>query len=135
MSEGKAEELGLKPMAKIVSYAAGAIDPAYMGLGPIPAIKKAIAKAGLKIEDIGLFDINEAFAAQALAVIRELGLDESMVNVHGSGISLGHPIGCTGARITTTLVKEMVRSKIEYGLAGLCIGGGMGFAMVLQRLD
>ncbi|MBO8182622.1 MAG: acetyl-CoA C-acetyltransferase [Archaeoglobus sp.] len=135
MSERKAEELGLKPMVRIVSYAAGAIDPAYMGLGPIPAIKKAVAKAGLKLEDIQLFDINEAFASQALAVIRELGLDESIVNIYGSGISLGHPIGCTGARITTTLVKEMVRSKIEYGLAGLCIGGGMGFAMVFQRVD
>ncbi len=134
MSERKAEELGLKPLVRIVSYASGAIDPAYMGLGPIPAIKKAIAMAGINLDDIGIFDINEAFAAQALAVIRELELDQSRVNVYGSGISMGHPIGCTGARITTTLVKEMVRSNIEYGLAGLCIGGGMGFAMVFQRV-
>ncbi len=135
MSEKKADELGLKPLVKIVSYASGAIDPAYMGLGPIPAVRKALSKAGLKIEDIGIFDINEAFAAQALAVIRELGLDQSITNIYGSGISMGHPIGCTGARISTTLIKEMVRSKIEYGLAGLCIGGGMGFAMVFQLVD
>ncbi|AGK61123.1 acetyl-CoA acetyltransferase [Archaeoglobus sulfaticallidus PM70-1] len=133
MSEEKAEEIGLKPLARIVSYAGGAIDPAYMGLGPIPAIQRALKKAELKLEDIGLIELNEAFAAQALAVIRELNLDMSITNIHGSGISLGHPIGCTGARITTTLVKEMVRSKVEYGLAALCIGGGMGFAMVLQK--
>jgi acetyl-CoA C-acetyltransferase len=133
MSEKRAEELGLKPLVRIVSYAAGAIDPAYMGLGPIPAIKKAISRAGLRLDDIGIFDINEAFAAQALAVIRELGLDQSKVNIYGSGISMGHPIGCTGARISTTLIKEMVRSNIEYGLAGRCIGGGMGFPMVFQR--
>ncbi len=134
MSEKRAEEMGIKPLVRIVSYASGAIDPAYMGLGPIPAIKKAISKAGLKLDDIDIFEINEAFASQALAVIRELGLDQSIVNIYGSGISMGHPIGCTGARISTTLIKEMVRSKIEYGLAGLCIGGGMGFAMVFQRM-
>jgi acetyl-CoA C-acetyltransferase len=134
MSEEKAEQLGLKPLVRIVSYSAGAIDPAYMGLGPIMAIQKALANADLGIDDIDLFDINEAFAAQALAVVKELSLDLSITNVHGSGISLGHPIGCTGARITTTLVKEMVRRKADYGLAGLCIGGGMGFAMIFERL-
>lgn len=133
MSSKKAEELGLKPLVRVVSFAAGAIDPAYMGLGPIPAIRKALKKANLNIEDIGIFDINEAFAAQALAVIKELGLDPSITNVNGSGISMGHPIGCTGARITTTLVHEMLRRDIEYGLAGLCIGGGMGFAAVFQK--
>jgi acetyl-CoA C-acetyltransferase len=132
MKEEKAEELGLKPLVKVISYSAGAIDPAYMGLGPVMAIQKALDNANLSIDDIGLFELNEAFASQALAVMKELNLDSSITNVHGSGISLGHPIGCTGARITTTLVKEMVRRKIEYGLAGLCIGGGMGFAMVFQ---
>jgi acetyl-CoA C-acetyltransferase len=134
MSERSVNDLGLNPLVRILSYAAGGVDPAYMGLGPIPAIRRALSRASLRLDDIELFEINEAFAAQALAVIAELGLDESIVNVHGSGISLGHPIGCTGARITTTLIKEMSRRKIDYGLAGLCIGGGMGFAMVFERL-
>jgi len=135
MSADKAEELGLKPMARVVSYAAGGIDPAYMGLGPIPAIKKALKRANLTLDDMDVIELNEAFAAQALAVVKELDLDLDRVNVHGSGISLGHPIGCTGARITTTLLYEMQRRKADYGLASLCIGGGMGFAMVFERIN
>ncbi|AEA47463.1 acetyl-CoA C-acetyltransferase [Archaeoglobus veneficus] len=132
MSEEKAKELNLKPMARIVSYACAAIDPAYMGLAPIPAIKKAVKKAGLSIEEIDLIELNEAFAAQAIAVMKELNLDPEKTNVHGSGISLGHPIGATGARITTTLLHEMQRRKAKYGLSALCIGGGMGIAMVFE---
>jgi acetyl-CoA C-acetyltransferase len=134
MSVEKAEELGLEPIAKPISYAASGVDPAYMGLGSIPAIKKALKKVNLSLDDIDLIEINEAFAAQAIAVVKELNLDLSKTNVHGSGISLGHPIGCTGARITTTLLYEMQRRKAEYGLAALCIGGGMGLAMIFEGI-
>jgi len=134
MSLKKAEEMGFEPLAKILSFAPGAIDPAYMGLGSIPAIKKALARAELTLDDMDLIELNEAFAAQAIAVMRELGLDSSRVNVNGSGISLGHPIGATGARITTTLLHEMRRRKANYGLAALCIGGGMGYAIVFERV-
>ena len=134
MDESYANELGLEPRVRIVSYASAGIDPAYMGLGPIPAIQKAVKKAGMSIDDIDLIELNEAFAAQALAVIKELNLDLEKVNVHGSGISLGHPIGATGARITVTLIHEMERRKADYGLASLCIGGGMGIAAVFERI-
>lgn len=133
-SSMKAEESGLKPVAKILGYASGAIDPAYMGLGSVPAILKSLEKAELKLDDIDLLELNEAFASQALAVMRELELDEDRVNVNGSGISLGHPIGATGARITTTLLHEMKRRKASYGVAALCIGGGMGFSIVFERI-
>lgn len=133
MSAEKARELGLKPLATIRTYAAGGVDPAYMGLGPIPAIKKALKLAGLKLEDIELIELNEAFASQAIGVARELGLDVEKTNPHGSGISLGHPIGCTGARLLVTLVHEMIRRDLELGLATLCIGGGQGMAMILER--
>lgn len=135
-SSHKADEMGLKPTLRVVSYASGAIDPAYMGLGAVPAIMKALEKANLKLDDIDLIELNEAFAAQTIAVMKELELnvDDDRVNVHGSGISMGHPIGATGARITTTLLKEMQRRKSRYGLAALCIGGGMGFAMVFERI-
>ncbi len=136
MSDRYAEELGLKPMARIVSYACAAVDPAYMGLAPVPAVRKAVEKAKLKLDDIDLFELNEAFAAQAIAVIRELGLEDRMdcINVNGSGISLGHPIGATGARITVTLLHEMERRKANYGLASLCVGGGMGVAAIFERI-
>ncbi len=134
MDEKYAEELGLRPKVRVVSYASAGIDPAYMGLGPIPAIKKAVKRAGISIDEIELIELNEAFAAQALAVIKELNLDMEKVNVHGSGISLGHPIGATGARITVTLIHEMERRKAEYGLVSLCIGGGMGIAVVFERV-
>jgi acetyl-CoA C-acetyltransferase len=133
MSEEKARELGLEPMATLRSYASAGLDPAYMGLGPVPATKKALKLAKLSLEDIDLVELNEAFASQAIAVIRELGLDLGKTNPHGSGISLGHPIGCTGARILVTLTHEMVRRDLKFGLATLCIGGGQGMAMIVER--
>jgi len=133
MSAEKAKELGLKPMATIRSYASGGVDPAYMGMGAVPATKKALKIAGLELADIEYVELNEAFASQAIGVIRDLGLDFDKVNAHGSGISLGHPIGCTGARILVTLVHEMMRKNYKLGLATLCIGGGQGMAMVLER--
>ncbi len=134
MDEKAAKDYGLEAKVRIVSVASAGIDPAYMGLGPIPAIRKALKKAELSIKDIGLIELNEAFAAQALACIKELNLDMEIVNVNGSGISLGHPIGCTGARITTTLIHEMERRGVDYGLAALCIGGGQGMAMIVERV-
>ncbi len=133
MSAEKAKELGLRPMATIRSYASGGIDPAYMGLGAVPATKKALKRAGLNLEDIDYIELNEAFASQAIGVMRELGFDYQKANFHGSGISLGHPIGCTGARIIVTLAYEMMRRDFKFGLATLCIGGGQGMAMILER--
>jgi acetyl-CoA C-acetyltransferase len=133
MSAGKAKELGLKPMATIRSYASGGVDPAYMGLGAVPATKKALKLAGLSLKDIDYIELNEAFASQAIGVMRELGFDYQKANFHGSGISLGHPIGCTGARIIVTLIYEMMRRDLKFGLATLCIGGGQGMAMILER--
>ncbi len=132
--EKAAKEFGVDAKAKIIAFSSAAIDPAYMGLGPIPAIRKVLSKANLKLRDIGLIELNEAFAAQALACIKELNLDLNITNVNGSGISLGHPIGATGARIVTTLLHEMERRAVDYGLAALCVGGGMGMAMVLERI-
>ncbi len=133
MSKDKADELGLKPLAYIKSFAAGAIDPAYMGCGVIPATRLALKKAGWTIDQVDLFELNEAFASQALACMRELKMDWGKVNVNGGGISIGHPVGCTGARITYALAMEMNRRNSRRGLATLCIGGGMGFALTLER--
>ncbi|MFH1651072.1 MAG: acetyl-CoA C-acetyltransferase [Chloroflexota bacterium] len=133
MSADKAKELGVKPLASVRSYASGGIDPAYMGLGVIPAARKALKLAGLKLEDIDYVELNEAFAAQSLGVIRELPFDLEKTNRYGGGISLGHPIGCTGARITVTLVNEMIRKDLQFGLATLCIGGGQGMALIIER--
>ena len=133
MSAEKAKELGLKPMATIRSYASGAVDPAFMGLGAVPATKKALKLAGLSLENIDVVELNEAFASQTLGVVRELGLDLDKTNPHGSGISLGHPIGCTGARIVVTLIYEMIRRNFQFGLATLCIGGGQGMATIVER--
>jgi acetyl-CoA C-acetyltransferase len=133
MSVEKAKELGLKPMATIRSYASGGVDPAYMGLGAVSATKKALKLAGLSLKDIDLIELNEAFASQAIGVIRELDIDLQKMNPLGSGISLGHPIGCTGARIIVTLVHGMMRRDYQFGLATLCIGGGQGMAIVLER--
>jgi len=133
MSAEKAKALGLEPMATIKSYASGGVDPAYMGLGAVPATRKALKLAGLNLSDIDYVELNEAFASQAIGVMRELGLGVDKVNAHGSGISLGHPIGCTGARILVTLVYEMMRKDYKLGLATLCIGGGQGMAVVLER--
>lgn len=133
MSEEKAKELGLTPLAKVRSYAAGGVDPAYMGLGVIPATKKALKLAGLSLNEIDYIELNEAFASQSLGVIRELDIDLNKTNLLGGGISLGHPIGCSGARIIVTLIHEMVRKNHRYGLATLCIGGGQGMAVILER--
>lgn len=134
MSAERAKELGLKPIVKIKAYASGAIDPAFMGLGPIPAVRKVLKATGLEISDFGEIELNEAFASQAIACIRELGFDLDKTNLLGSGVSIGHPIGCTGARIIITLMNEMVRNDVELGLATLCIGGGQGMAMALERV-
>jgi acetyl-CoA C-acetyltransferase len=134
MSEEKAKELGLKPLVKVRAYAAGGVDPAFMGLGPVPAVRKIIKKGKLSIDDFGAIELNEAFAVQAIACVRELNCDMEKTNILGSGISIGHPIGCTGARIILTLMGEMVRNDLELGLASLCIGGGQGMATVLQRV-
>jgi acetyl-CoA C-acetyltransferase len=135
MSADKAAELGLKPMVKIVSYAAAGVDPKVMGLGPIPATVKALSKAGLTLNDIDLIEANEAFAAQCLAVAKELGFSMEKVNVNGGAVALGHPIGASGARILTTLLHEMMkREEVKRGLATLCVGGGMGAAMVVEKL-
>ncbi len=133
MSREKAEELGIEPVVSIKSYASGAVDPAYMGLGVVPSVRKALDKAGLSVEDMDVIELNEAFAAQAIACMRELGLSLDNTNVHGSGISLGHPIGCTGARLVVTIIHEMQRRDHHLGLVTMCIGGGQGMAAVLGR--
>ena len=133
MSAEKAKEIGLKPMATIRSYATGGVDPAFMGLGVVPAAKKALKLAGLSLNDMGYIELNEAFASQSLGVVRELDIDLGKTNLHGGGISLGHPIGCTGARIIVTLIYEMVRRDLQFGLATLCIGGGQGMAIIVER--
>jgi acetyl-CoA C-acetyltransferase len=134
MSQEKAKELGLKPLVRIRAATSAAIDPAYMGLGPIPAVRKILATQKLTIGDFGVVELNEAFAVQALACMRELKLNEEKTNVLGSGISIGHPIGCTGARILLTLMGEMERKGHSLGLASLCIGGGQGMATVLEKV-
>ncbi|HOB12369.1 MAG TPA: acetyl-CoA C-acetyltransferase [Syntrophomonadaceae bacterium] len=137
MSKEKADELGIKPMARIVSYASGGVDPAIMGVGPVPATQKALAKAGLTVEDLDLIEANEAFASQSIAVGRELGWADHMdkVNVNGGAIAIGHPIGASGARILVTLLYEMQKRKSRYGLATLCIGGGMGTALIVENIN
>ena len=133
MSKEKADELGLKPLCTIVSHASAGVDPKIMGIGPVPATKKALAKAGLKVEDLSLIEANEAFAAQALAVGKELGFNKEIVNVNGGAIALGHPIGASGNRILVTLIHELIKRDGKYGLATLCIGGGMGEAIIIKR--
>jgi acetyl-CoA C-acetyltransferase len=133
MSLPKAKELNLTPMGIIKSYASGGVDPAYMGLGPIPAVKRALERAGIGIKDLDIIELNEAFASQAIACMRELELSTDNTNVRGSGVSLGHPIGCTGARLVVTLLHEMKRQNLHQGLVTMCIGGGQGMAMVVQR--
>ncbi|MEP0803947.1 MAG: thiolase family protein [Chloroflexota bacterium] len=135
MSEEKAAQLGLKPLARFVSFAVGGVPPELMGIGPVAAIPKALKKAGLTLNDIDLIELNEAFAAQSLAVIRQLELDESKVNVNGGAIALGHPLGCTGAKLTTQLIYEMGRRKSKYGMVTMCIGGGMGAAAIFENLQ
>ncbi|HRU42092.1 MAG TPA: acetyl-CoA C-acyltransferase, partial [Candidatus Diapherotrites archaeon] len=132
MAADKAEELGLKPLARIAGYASAGVDPSIMGIGPVKAVKKALERANLKLEDIDLIESNEAFAAQSIAVARDLGFDMNKVNVNGGAIALGHPVGASGARILVTLLYEMKRRNVKKGLATLCIGGGMGTALVVE---
>lgn len=136
MSKEKADQLGIKPLARIVSYASGGVDPKIMGVGPVPATRKALAKAGLTIDDMDLIEANEAFAAQSIAVGRELGWADHMdkVNVNGGAIAIGHPIGSSGCRILVTLLHEMQKRESRYGLATLCIGGGMGASVIVERI-
>ncbi|MED1419896.1 acetyl-CoA C-acetyltransferase [Bacillus smithii] len=135
MDREKAESLGLKPMAKFRSFAVGGVPPEIMGIGPVVAVPKALKLAGLEVSDIGLFELNEAFASQSIQVIRELNLDEEKVNVNGGAIALGHPLGCTGAKLTLTLLHEMKRRNVQFGVVTMCIGGGMGAAGVFELID
>ncbi len=134
VAEEVVKELGLAPMARLVDFVVAGVPPEVMGIGPVPAVRKLLARTGLALADIGLVELNEAFAAQALAVIRELGLDPALVNVHGGAIALGHPLGCTGAKLTATLLHEMRRRKVRYGLCTMCIGVGMGAAGLFENL-
>jgi len=133
MSAEKAKELGLEPVVKIRSFAAAGVDPAFMGLGPVPAVKKALASTRMELSDIDMIELNEAFASQAIGCMRELNIETAKPNELGSGISLGHPIGCTGARQMVTGMYQMQRKGYQTGLITMCIGGGMGMAMIMER--
>ena len=135
MSADKAAELGIKPLAKIIGASAAGVDPRVMGIGPVPATRKLLAKLNMKIEDFGLVEINEAFAAQSVACAKELNIDTSKLNVNGGAIALGHPLGCSGARISTTLLNEMKKRQVKYGLAAICIAGGLGMAIAYENLN
>jgi acetyl-CoA acyltransferase len=135
MSKAKADELGLKPLARFISYAVGGVPPEIMGMGPISAVPKVLQRAELGLEDVDLIELNEAFASQAVAVIRELGFDQGITNVNGGGIALGHPLGCTGAKLSVQIIYELKRRDLEIGLVTMCIGGGMGAAAIFQNLD
>ena len=134
MSPEKAQAMRLQPLARFIAYATAGVPPEIMGIGPVEAVPKALKLAGLKLEDIDLIELNEAFAVQSLAVIRELGLDPSKVNVNGGAIALGHPLGCTGSKLTATLLYEMKRRGARYGLVTMCVGGGMGAAGIFERI-
>jgi acetyl-CoA acyltransferase len=134
MSEARAKQLGAKPLARFVAYATAGCPPEEMGIGPVFAIPKALKLAGLKLEDIDVIELNEAFAAQSLAVIKTLGLDPDKVNVNGGAIALGHPLGCTGAKLTATILRELERRNGRYGMVTMCVGGGMGAAGIFERM-
>jgi acetyl-CoA acyltransferase len=134
MEGSKARELGLTPLARFVAYATAGVEPERFGIGPVPAIRKALRIAGLQLEQMDLIELNEAFAAQVIACLRELPMDPDRLNVNGGAIALGHPLGCTGARLTTSLVYEMQRRQARFGLVTMCVGGGMGAAGILERL-
>jgi acetyl-CoA acyltransferase len=134
MSETRARELGLKPIARYVSFATGGVPPEIMGIGPVVAIPRALKAAGLTLDDIGVIELNEAFAVQALAVMREVGLDVNRVNVNGGAIALGHPLGATGAKLTATILREMQRRNVRYGMVTMCVGGGQGAAGIFERI-
>jgi acetyl-CoA acetyltransferase family protein len=133
MSRAKAESLRLKPLVRVLATGVAGVDPAYMGTGPIPATQKVLKRAGLTADQLDLVELNEAFASQSLACVQELGLDPEKVNVNGGAIALGHPLGCSGARIMTTLIHEMKRRNSRYGLATMCIGVGQGIATIVER--
>jgi acetyl-CoA acyltransferase len=135
LSDSKANDLGLKPLARFVSFASAGVPPEIMGIGPVVAIPKALALAGLTLDDIGLIELNEAFAGQALAVIKLAGLDPAITNVNGGAVALGHPLGATGAKLTATILYEMQRRKVRYGLVTMCVGGGQGAAGIFERWD
>ncbi len=135
MNREKAESLGLKPLVKMIAFAVGGVRPEVMGIGPIAAIPKALKIAGLKLDDIGVIELNEAFAAQAIAVMRHLEMDEERVNVNGGAVALGHPLGATGAKLTVQLIHEMKRRKVQFGMVSMCIGGGMGAAGIFENLQ
>jgi acetyl-CoA acyltransferase len=135
MEAGRARELGIQPIGRLVTYAVTGCLPEEMGMGPVTAIPKALKRAGLRLDEIGLIELNEAFAAQVLAVMRAVGLDPARVNVNGGAIALGHPLGCTGAKLTATLLAEMRRREVRYGMVTMCVGGGMGAAGIFERLE
>jgi acetyl-CoA C-acetyltransferase/3-oxo-5,6-didehydrosuberyl-CoA/3-oxoadipyl-CoA thiolase len=134
MNEQKANQLGLKPLARVVSTGVAGVDPRFMGIGPVPATQQALRKSGLTIKDVGVVELNEAFAAQSIAVIRDLQIPMENLNPNGGAIAIGHPLGCSGARIVTTLLHEMKRREVRYGLATMCIGVGQGVAVVVEDL-
>jgi len=135
MSEDMVKELNLKPLARLVSYALAGVDPTLMGIGPIEAVPKALKKANLKLDDIDLIELNEAFASQSLAVIRTLGLNQEVVNVNGGAIALGHPLGCTGAKLSVQIFNELKRRDKKYGMVTACVGGGQGVAGIYELLN
>jgi len=134
MSEEKAAELGIRPMARFVAAGIAGVNPTIMGIGPVPATRKALERSGLTLDDIGLIELNEAFAAQSLAVVRELGFNGDILNVNGGAIALGHPLGCSGTRISVTLIHEMLRRNTRYGLATICVAGGLGVSTIFENL-
>ena len=133
-SDEAVKKYNLKPLAKIVSMAVAGVDPSVMGIGPVPATKKALERAGLKVSDLDLIELNEAFASQSIACIKELGLDGNKVNVNGGSIAIGHPLGCSGVRISATLLHEMKRRNVRFGLATMCVGVGQGAAVIYEKL-
>jgi acetyl-CoA acyltransferase len=135
MSKKMVEETGAEPLARMLGFAVAGVAPEIMGIGPKESIPKVLKQVGLSVDDIGLVELNEAFASQSLAVIREVGLDPEKVNVHGGAIALGHPLGCTGAKLTATLVHEMRRRGVRYGIVTMCIGGGMGASAVFENVQ
>jgi acetyl-CoA acyltransferase len=134
MEADRARQLGLTPLARFVTYQTAGVEPERFGIGPVPAVQKALKAAGLSLDDIGLVELNEAFAAQVLACLAQLPIDPDRLNVNGGAIALGHPLGCTGAKLTATLLHEMRRRQVRYGLVTMCVGGGMGAAGIFERM-
>jgi len=134
MSAELAKERGLKPLGRFVAFATAGVEPERFGIGPVPAVRKALKLAGLSLDDIGLVELNEAFASQVLACLRELQIDPDRLNVNGGAIALGHPLGCTGAKLTATILYEMQRRSVRYGMVTMCVGGGMGAAGIFERM-